>query len=343
MQRFILPACATIVATLSVPVQASTTSHALTVAGRAQGGVGPFGCATSGPQPQVRKFFSAAVGIPTEGHAGCNLSGSIDDHSGAGATAAASSASRAFNNGTANLQATAHAGYDGIGTQAGGTFSGYTDGFSYHAAEGAAFVNDALTFTGGSGAGTVTFGFAIDGSMHAYGNTEAFTELNYQVGSGPIYSAFAAKLSYGTGSVRAFDTPDFSGFTNTGTTIDGSATVYTYAIPITFGQSLDLTYALFSAAYPGPNGGDAASAFASTAKLSSIKVTNAAGTTVNFAATSASGTLYDALGAHVTTVGDVPEPATWATMVLGFTLVGGTLRRRAGGAGGHLAGARRQS
>ena len=43
--------------------------HAMVVSGQAHGGVGQFGCATSGPQAMEGHWFgSASVGLPTEGY-----------------------------------------------------------------------------------------------------------------------------------------------------------------------------------------------------------------------------------------------------------------------------------
>jgi hypothetical protein len=305
--------------------EAATTSHAMTVAGLAQGGIGVFGCATSGPQAAIRGFFSQGVGLPTEGYGVCNLKGDIADNSAPGATSAASSVSASFNNGVANVAATAVADYDHIGTEAQGDFTGYTNAASYHASEAAAFVYDTLNFAG-TGYGTVTLGFTIDGALSAVGNSEAFTQLAYQLGDGPIYSAFGARAGYGTNFVTGLG--DISGFIGTGASVSGSAFVTTFDLPIVFGQTYDWTTGLYSAAYPGSFIGTAASSFLNTAKLTSIVVKDAAGQTIDTSILSGSGTLYDENGAHVEAAAAVPEPATWAMMIVGFGTIGASMRRR---------------
>lgn len=315
--------------------QASTTAHAMTVAGVAQNAAGGYSCRTSGPDPIIAAAFTSGMGLPTEGYSFCNLSGSLVDQSGPGATSATSSASRDFNSGHAELAAGAVAAYDHIGAQSSATFTGYdTPGLTYHSSEGAAIVDDALTFTGGTGTGYVRYGFTVDGSLLATSGSEAQIYLAFTApGNTPQY-AFAATIGGGVGRVAAPYTPGFTGFTTDGTSLSGSGVAYTYGIPITFGTASDFEYGLRSYAYANVFTGDAASDFIATAKLTSIIVTDSLGNTVNFAATSASGTLYDAAGAHVVPGGTVPEPASWAMMLAGFGLVGGALRRRTNAAAG---------
>ena len=57
---------------------------------------------------------------------------------------------------------------------------------------------------------------------------------------------------------------------------------------------------------------------------------DASGHPIDFSITGASGTIYDANGAHLPTAGGVPEPGTWAMMLLGFGGLGAILRRRRG-------------
>lgn len=307
-------------------VKASTTSHAMTTVGRAQGGSGIFGCATSGPQPLVLGFFNAGIGLPTEGYSGCNLGGNIVDNSAAGGTTASSSANGSFNDGTAHVESAAHADYDHVGTEASGTFTGYTDNKSYHASEAAALVYDTLTVNG-TGQGTITMGFTIDGAMNAIGNSEAFTQLNYQLGDGPDYAGFLGKVYYGDNFYTAYGTSDLSGLTAAGASLSGTASIATFDLPIVFGTTYDWTYGLYSAAYPGPGGGAASSDFISTARLTSITVKDSSGQARAFSITSGSGTIYDENGAHLAAVDPVPEPATWAMMIAGFGAVGMSLRR----------------
>jgi len=87
-----------------------TATHAMVVAGQAFGGVGPFGCATSGPQARESGFFNTGVGLPTEGYASCHLAGGIanDSHT-FGPSFSDEAVTSAFNGGSATLSAKARA------------------------------------------------------------------------------------------------------------------------------------------------------------------------------------------------------------------------------------------
>lgn len=323
------------VLTLATPaLAAETTSHAMTVVGRAYGGSGGyFGCATSGPQPQMLSFFNSGIGLPTEGYDACHLGGSISDKSGT-TSSATSSATAAFNNGVADVSASAHANYASVGVESQGSFTGYTDNMSFHSSEAAAIVNDVLKFDQPVGTtstnGFATLSFTIDGSMEALGNSFAKTLLVYQLGDNqPIYAAFQGITSYGSNNIYAPSTPDLSGFTALGASISGSSIVFTGELPVTYGQDMAFNWGLYAGALPGPNGGEALAEFAHTASLTGISLTDASGRPItDFSITSQSGTLYDANGAHLAEVAPVPEPATWALMLAGFGTIGATLRRR---------------
>lgn len=88
-----------------------------------------------------------------------------------------------------------------------------------------------------------------------------------------------------------------------------------------------LLAALFVAASSGSYRSHAQSLFGSTVKLTSISVVDAQGRPIHFTVHSTSGTLYDAKGAHAVPSG-VPEPASWALLILGFGGAGGAVRRR---------------
>ena len=319
------------VGALSTAAQAASTSaHAMVVSGQAHGGVGPFGCATSGPQAMEGHWFgSASVGLPTEGYISCNLSGGIQNTSNlAGASFATQDVSHAFNGGLNTLSSTATAGFDKLGVKTTGSFTGETNGFSYHSGEAAAYSTDSLLLPG-SGAGTIQFGFSVDGSANSVGNSETFVYLNYELGGGPIFTAFNAITSYGTSSVSSpTGGGAVAGFTTAGASLSGSGIAYSFAHPITLGTNLDLSLGLFAASYPGSFTGVANNDFFSTAKITSITILDAAGRPIDFSITGASGTIYDANGAHLPTAGGVPEPRTWAMMLLGFGGLGAVLRSR---------------
>ena len=327
----LLLACS--VGALSTGAQAASTSaHAMVVSGQAHGGVGPFGCATSGPQAMEGHWFGSASNfLPTEGYAGCNLSGGIQNTSNlAGSSLAAQDVSHAFNNGLNTLSAAATAGFDKLGVKTTGSYTGETNSFAYHSSEAAAYSTDTLLLPG-SGAGTIQFGFSVDGSAMSFGNSQTFVYLNYELDGGPIFTAFNAITSYGTSSVSSpTGGGPVAGFTNAGASLSGSGIAYSFAHPITLGTSFDLSLGLFAASYPGSFTGVANNDFFSTARISSITILDASGHPIDFSITGASGTIYDANGAHLPTAGGVPEPGTWAMMLLGFGGLGAILRRRCG-------------
>ena len=140
--------------------------------------------------------------------------------------------SHAFNNGLNTLSAAATAGFDKLGVKTVGSFTGETNGFAYHAGEAAAYSTDSLLLPD-SGAGTIQFGFSIDGSAMSGGNSQTFIYLNYELGSGPIYTAFNAITSYGTSSVtNPTGVSPMAGFVTTGANLNGSGTAYSFAHPI---------------------------------------------------------------------------------------------------------------
>jgi len=305
-----------------------TATHAMVVAGQAFGGVGPFGCATSGPQARESGFFNTGVGLPTEGYASCHLAGGIanDSHT-FGPSFSDEAVTSAFNGGSATLSAKARADFGSLGVASDGAYTGTTDGFTYHGAEGAAYFTDSLTISG-TGTYFMRMGFSVDGSAITAGSSQTLTYLNYQVGAGPIFSAFVAGA--GGGSDRAVNpTGTGSGITMPGFTVapdsvSGSGVAYSFLTPITAGTAFDLTVGFYAASYPHTL---ADNDWFSTAMLSSIQLFDGSGNPVAFSITSASGTLYDANGAHPAVSG-VPEPVSWSMMLGGFGLVGASMRTR---------------
>ena len=330
--RLMLGAAAAVVAAAVTPgaAAAGTTSHAYTAAGEAQNPAGGYSCKTAQSDPVVANAFTSSMGVPIEGLAFCNLSGSLVDNAASGATSATSTASRAFNGGTATLSAAAVAAYDHIGAQASATFTGYTSGTAYHSAEGATIVDDTLTYHGGTGTGYATYGFTIDGSLHATSNSEAQIYLAFtSPGNSPEF-AFVARLGKGAPSVGAPYTTGFGGFTANATSIGGSGVAYTYGIGFTFGTPTAFEYGLKAYSYAGPFTGDAATSFIGTARLTSITVKDSLGNPVDFSATATSGTVYDGSGAHLPGAGTVPEPASWVMLLASFGFLGAAMRRREG-------------
>jgi PEP-CTERM motif len=104
--------------------------------------------------------------------------------------------------------------------------------------------------------------------------------------------------------------------------VSGSDTVYTFRTELPSSPSFDLTLGLYTGSYPSPLGGIANADFSDTVRLSSIETFDASGNVFNFGSiTGASRRIYDATGVHTAVVG-VPEPTTWAMMLIGFAGLG---------------------
>ncbi len=86
---------------------------------------------------------------------------------------------------------------------------------------------------------------------------------------------------------------------------------------------------LYAASYIGNRPGELGSAdvrFLSTAKLSGFYLYDGLGQMVDRQFMGESGTIYDRFGAHLAPA--VPEPASWALLIIGFGATGGAMRRR---------------
>lgn len=324
----------------AVPARpASTTAHALVVSGLAGHTGGPeFACASSGPQPLEGQYFgSASVGLPTEGYAYCGLAGGFQANSGGGISAASEAVTASFGGGTHSQTATATADYGVLKASSSGSNSTTsTGGFVYHAGDAAAYSADTLPVP--TGAAFVQLGLGIDGSASITGNSQTLTILDYRINSGPIYEAFIGNLVGTTSSVIGLNGTfsgyaPVAGFTVVPGSLFGSGTVTSFRTAIT-GATFDLTLALLASSFPAIANATnplntADNSFADTSRLTSLSFFDAAGNPIAFGTlTGASGRLYDADGVHTAAVGGVPEPASWALLVIGFGLVGALSRRR---------------
>lgn len=310
---------------------AGVATHAMIVSGQVMAtGGGVFACRTSGPQAREKSVFGTGIGLPTEGYAFCSLSGGIDDQAGATGAVSTQAVTHAFNGGVHDATADARAGFTGLGVSATGSFTGSTNNAAYHAAEAAAYSSDSFLLPG-SGIGSIQLGFTIDGSASSVGNSQTITYFNYQIGTGPSYTAFAAGTDRGTAQVIFPTAPGVSipGFVTSGATLSGSAVAQSFLTPVTLGGMFDLNLGLYAASYPGSLNGVADNNFFSTARLTRIDLFDATGQAVRFSVKGASGTIYDNDGAHAApVVGGVPEPTSWAMMLAGFGVVGAATRRR---------------
>ncbi len=317
---------------------ASTTAHALVVSGVAGHAGGPqFACATSGPQPLEGQYFgSASVGLPTEGYAYCGLAGGFQATTGAGISTANEAVTAGFSGGTHSQTATATADYGVLKAASSGTNSTTaTGGFVYHAGDAAAYSTDTLPVP--IGAAFVQLGLGIDGSASITGNSQTLTILDYQINSGPIYEAFIGNLVGTTASAIGLDGTlngyaPVAGFTVGPGSLSGSGTVTSFRTAIT-GATFDLTLALLASSFPAIASDSfpinvADNGFADTSRLTSLRFFDAAGNPIAFGTlTGASGRLYDADGVHTAVVNGVPEPASWALMLVGFAGLGIRQRR----------------
>jgi hypothetical protein len=305
--------------------QAATSVHALTISGQAKG-VGVFGCATSGPLPSTA-FYGQGVPVPAEGHAGCSLAGGIQDVSHAvGPSMASLMLSNTFNGALNTASADAFAEEGALGVSATETYgNGFVDSRSYMYSEAGAMFSDDDLDSGMTGVGYIRLRLDIDGAMAVTGNGDALTRLVYQINAEPIYTAFAATLGHGTSFIaNGLNGSPFSGFTTTSTSITGADTAISFYHLVDF-ANFDLKVGLYTAAYGAPNG-SALNDFFHTAKLGGIDAYDLFGNPLDLRFTGASGTIYDATGAHRATAA-VPEPSQWALMILGFGLVGLLLRQ----------------
>lgn len=301
---------------------AATGVHVATVSGQAgNAGGGLFACATSGPLPTT-SFYGSGIPIPAEGHAYCGLAGDIVDVSkAAGLSAASLSLSNTFNGALNTATADARAQEGALGVSASEAYgAGYVDSRSYMYSEAGAMFSDDDLDSGMTGLGYIRLRLDIDGAMAVTGNGDALTRLVYQINAEPIYTAFAATLGHGTSFIpNGLDNLPFSGFTTTPTSIAGSDTAVSFFHLVDL-ANFDLKVGLYTATYGALNG-SALNDFFHTARLGGIDAYDLFGNPLDLRFTGASGTIYDATGAHRATAA-VPEPSQWMLMILGFGFVG---------------------
>lgn len=312
-------------AALSTQTRAATRVHAATISGQASGPA----CATSGPLPTTN-FFGSGIPVPVGGHAGCGLAGGIQDFAAAsGPTSAHLDLTNAFNGGVNTAAVDARAVEGALGVRASEAYAGGAiDGFSYLYAEAGALWSDSLDY-GGTGLGYVQWLFTVDGELTVGGiGSDVFTRLNYQVNAEPIYTAFTAELgpSFTPRAFNGTGTGNLPGFAITPTSVSGADEAVSFLHLVDLSQPFDLTVGLYAAAYGRPNASSAADFFSAGARLTGIRVYDTAGNPLDVHFRGASGTFYDATGAHL--AASAPEPSQWLLMIAGFGLAGAALRRR---------------
>lgn len=159
---------------------------------------------------------------------------------------------------------------------------------------------DVYAFHGGSGSGTATFNFAVDGTKVMNGGGFANSLFQYV----PILDGVEA-----WDHVQAFSV------------IDGAAQV---VVPFIFDQPTEFIIHFYALAqiWSWEAGSNALADFGHTAILDQIVVRDAQQQLVNdFSITAESGTLYTAAGV-------VPEPGAWLMMGSGLFVLAAVYRRR---------------
>ncbi|MBC7506281.1 MAG: PEP-CTERM sorting domain-containing protein [Sandarakinorhabdus sp.] len=204
----------------------------------------------------------------------------------------------------------------------------YTTGDAGAGARAGAGLNDTLHFTiAGASANTVTLipvSFAFDGTFSAnppspsavlyygftFGNAHTYEFGDYGAGyyNGSNYPTFA--FPDAAGRTSGWQSSSFASYQPTDTRFTGiyAITGATADLPVSFGLQINAN-------------NNVTLDFSHTGSVSIGKIDG-----VSF--TSDSGVFLSALGG---TVGGVPEPSSWAMMVLGFGAVGFAARRRQGG------------
>lgn len=178
---------------------------------------------------------------------------------------------------------------------------------------------DTLNFTGGDGS-LVDFAFDFDGIINAPawdGNISSYLQ----------YGVSATLYVFDASSAATYDN-----YTSIGGALISQSGFFNFAKPTT--AAIDEYFARSLSGSVAVTGDQSFKVFASLGTFVSIS-NQPATVTMDFLHTGAIGVqapagvdYSSASGVFLTDTGAVPEPATWAVMILGFGLAGGTLRRR---------------
>ncbi len=306
-----------------------------------------FSCATFGRDPMAQGVgMGFEVGLPTQ--SGCGVGVDSRTASAASGTVTVSSAlgvnfgipidRRSFLG-----SSTGRAGFGNLGVSANASYGGTSDSSVVSGSQAFGMQTEPMNFGGATGTGIYRPTFTIDGSLFGVGRTDSELAFSYGIGTEPNYLAFRIVNSRGALSFygpNGYETsfPGFSvtGSAGTGYTVSGSTT-FTLNIPIDFGATADITYALWAASLPLSSAGllTASSGdveFLNTVRLTGIQVLDSRGLPVDaFTITSGSGTKYDRNGvvAAIDPGGpnNVPEPGTLPLAALAV-LAAGWIRSR---------------
>lgn len=327
-------ATAFVLALTAGPAAAGVRAYAGVVAGNASGS-GGFACATSGPT--IAGPWFAGLVLPTEGYAGCNLAGAIDDKSAAAGTVVSTmsaSGPMAGGVGIFSGSADARAAVGALGVAAGGSASGGSSTFTYR--QSAAFASFTDTWTLHSAgiaagtAGSLDLGFLIHGSMTSASvapyTQQADVALGIRFnGSAGVWDSYAATLiNQNLPFVRGGSTGLPGGFTLAPGSLSGQALV-TSSANFSFQWDVPFTVevALRASASPCCYGTTQAIDFLSTATLAAVVARNGGQAVSDFSVATESGTAIGPNGLL-----PVPEPASSALWGAGIAALLLHRRRR---------------
>jgi len=289
---------------------------------------GPFSCSTFVVDPRTDRYNPGfRIGLPSDGP-GCGVVNDVRSQVGNStpvATLATVTATfgqptdaRAFTG-----SAAARAAYGNIGVRSAGSYSGTTDSSVVTGSTAGALQTEAFTFSGASGSGTFRPTFTLDGALFTQGRTDNQIVFSYSIGKGPMFTTFRLQDSRGDfsiyapgGYVASYPGITVSGNNTVGRLASGSAN-FQIDVPIIFGATVDLNFALWAGTLPASSVGQAfasngSASFYSSVRMTGIQVLDSGGNAVpGFSVASGSGTLYSAAGA-------VPEPGTWALLLCGL-------------------------
>ncbi len=321
---------------LPTSASAEVQAYAGAVGGQAQGSGSPFACATSGPT--IGDGWFAGIALPTEGFAGCSLSGGIDNKVAAGGTLMSTQAVTATvgSGGTFTGQADAIASYGKLGVSASGTMTGTTSAFIYHQAASFARFQDTWTITApgiATGtAGTLNLGFLVEGSMSSTPHAPSTQQVDLALGmrfngnkGGPWDSFMATIVNDGEPYLRGGGTWAPGSFITSPGAFSGSGLVTsTGNFSFQWGVPFDVEVALRTQLSPCCINASLSSDFLGTALLKGIYTTAGGQTITSFNVAAVSGTAY---GPDGLLAAAVPEPGSWALMLAGVAGLAAWRRR----------------
>ena len=310
------------------------------VAGRGNGSIA-LGCTTFIPVPELSFYSFTGGGVPQGGIGTCGYIGGyttqtataapLNQHGSLGPVLIAPPANGSQFTGTADARSS----YGVLGAAAHGHMSVVPDqaSLALHHMAGAARFADTLTassaLVAAGSAGGVRYRFEVDGSISAAGAQapfffgETYVVLDVKHGAGATEQLLNATVRRGSMGTISGNPPPAGWLTGIGS-LSGGSTFYSREYSIIWGQAWDVEVGLLAWAY-----GSADSSFLGTAKLSGFELFDAQhAPVVSLRINALSGTDY---------INAVPEPQTWAMLLIGLVGLAGVVRRRRAGANEGLA------